>query len=68
MPIPGGAAAVDDPRRALDGAAVGPEHLRGRIPTLFVFDADGRVVGIFYGAPADLHERVEEVLERLDSM
>jgi len=32
------------------------------IPTLFVFDADGRVVEIFYGAPEDLHERVEVAL------
>lgn len=47
-----------------------PEVLRafGNVittPTLFLFDADGRVAGIFYGAPADLHERVEQALARI---
>ena len=35
------------------------------VPTLFVFDADGRTAGVFYGAPPDLHEKVEKLLEKL---
>lgn len=35
------------------------------VPTLFVFDRQGRTAATFYGAPADLHERVATVLERL---
>jgi len=37
------------------------------IPTLFLFDADGRVVEVFYGAPDDLHERVESALRELEA-
>lgn len=36
------------------------------IPTLFLFDADGDLAEVFYGAPEDLHERVEAALEQLD--
>lgn len=32
------------------------------VPTLFVFDAEGRTVSVFYGAPPDLHEKVEEAI------
>lgn len=35
------------------------------VPTLFVFDRDGRTAGVFYGAPPDLHENVERLVERL---
>ncbi len=35
------------------------------VPTLFVFDKDGRAVAVFYGAPEDLHSRVEALLEKL---
>lgn len=35
------------------------------VPTLFLFDARGRTVEIFYGAPPDLHTRVERALARL---
>ena len=35
------------------------------VPTLFVFDRDGRTAGVFYGAPPDLHEKVERLVERL---
>lgn len=35
------------------------------IPTLFLFDADGRIAGIFHGAPDDLHARVEQALDGL---
>ena len=35
------------------------------VPTLFVFDAEGRTAGVFYGAPPDLHEKVEKLIEKL---
>jgi thiol-disulfide isomerase/thioredoxin len=35
------------------------------VPTLFVFDKDGRAAAVFYGAPEDLHPRVEALLEKL---
>ena len=35
------------------------------VPTLFLFDAQGRTIEIFYGAPPDLHARAEQALTRL---
>lgn len=35
------------------------------VPTLFVFGPDGKTAGVFYGAPPDLHEKVEKLLEKL---
>ena len=35
------------------------------VPSLFLFDVDGHWVETFYGAPPDLHERVEAALGRL---
>lgn len=35
------------------------------VPTLFLFDCSGKVAQIVYGAPPDLHERVEQVLSSL---
>jgi thiol-disulfide isomerase/thioredoxin len=35
------------------------------VPTLFVFDAEGKTAGVFYGAPPDLHEKVEKLLAKL---
>lgn len=32
------------------------------VPTLFVFDRDGRTRRVFYGAPPDLHEQVEAAI------
>lgn len=32
------------------------------VPTLFVFDASGRTVDVFYGAPPDLHEKVAKAI------
>jgi hypothetical protein len=32
------------------------------VPTLFVFDRNGRTVRVFYGAPPDLHEQVGAAL------
>ncbi len=35
------------------------------VPTLFLFDAEGRTREIFYGAPPDLHARAERTLASL---
>lgn len=35
------------------------------VPTLFLFDAEGRTREIFYGAPPDLHARVERTIANL---
>lgn len=35
------------------------------MPTLFVFDANGRTRAVYHGAPPDLHSRVEKALEAL---
>jgi thiol-disulfide isomerase/thioredoxin len=35
------------------------------VPTLFLFDRNGKTAGVLYGAPPDLHDRVGEVLDRL---
>ncbi len=35
------------------------------IPTLFVFDGEGRTASVFVGAPEDLHENVGAVLDSL---
>lgn len=35
------------------------------VPTLHVFDREGRSAGVFYGAPPDLHERVAGLLQKL---
>jgi thiol-disulfide isomerase/thioredoxin len=35
------------------------------VPTLYLFDADGRTHEVYYGAPPDLRERVERALETL---
>ena len=35
------------------------------VPTLFLFDRDGRSAGAFYGAPPDLHEKAEEKIAAL---
>lgn len=36
------------------------------VPTLFVFDRQGKRAGIFYGAPEDLHENVGRLLDSLN--
>ncbi|MEO8189585.1 MAG: TlpA disulfide reductase family protein [Acidobacteriota bacterium] len=33
------------------------------LPTLFVFDPNGKTSGVFFGAPPDLHERAERAVE-----
>src|SRR5262245_27361205 len=35
------------------------------VPTLFLFDRQGRAAGATYGAPPDLHDRVEKTLAAL---
>jgi thiol-disulfide isomerase/thioredoxin len=35
------------------------------VPTLFVFDEDGRTAGVFYGAPPSLHADVEATIAKL---
>src|SRR5262249_26608349 len=35
------------------------------VPTLFLFDRQGRAAGVSYGAPPDLHEQVEKTLASL---
>jgi thiol-disulfide isomerase/thioredoxin len=32
------------------------------VPTLFVFDAEGRTISVQYGAPPDLHEKVDAAI------
>lgn len=39
--------------------------VRGVRAPLFVFDRSGRTASIFYGAPADLHEKAEKLIESL---
>ncbi len=35
------------------------------VPTLFLFDRQGRAAGVFYGAPPDLHAEVEARISAL---
>ena len=35
------------------------------VPTLFVFDRSGKTASVFYGAPADLHDKAEKLIESL---
>jgi len=35
------------------------------VPTMFLFDRDGKTARVFYGAPPDLHEQADEILDRL---
>ena len=35
------------------------------VPTLFLFDGEGKARAVFYGAPPDLHEKVREALAPL---
>lgn len=32
------------------------------VPKLFVFDTTGRRTHVFYGAPPDLHEKIEKAV------
>lgn len=50
---------------------LGTEELKSKfgnvvaVPTLFLFDRQGRAAATFYGAPSDLHERVGAKLDSL---
>jgi thiol-disulfide isomerase/thioredoxin len=35
------------------------------VPTLFIFDRQGHTAGVWYGAPPDLHEKAEKVIDSL---
>ena len=35
------------------------------VPTLFVFDRGGKTASVFYGAPANLHQKAEQLIEFL---
>ena len=35
------------------------------VPTMFLFDRSGKTARVFYGAPPDLHQQAETVLETL---
>lgn len=35
------------------------------VPTLFLFDPSGKTARVFYGAPPDLHEQAEKILDGL---
>src|SRR5262249_32956762 len=35
------------------------------VPTLFIFDRNGKTADVTYGAPPDLHQKVEATLSRL---
>ncbi|HMW00626.1 MAG TPA: TlpA disulfide reductase family protein [Acidobacteriota bacterium] len=35
------------------------------VPTLYVFDQNGRLVQAFYGAPPDLHAKIKQVLSQI---
>jgi thiol-disulfide isomerase/thioredoxin len=68
------AAAVGEVAREIGGPlrwVLGdPELVRalgdvGGVPTLLVFDRDGRAAGAFFGAPPELHGEVEAKLARL---
>jgi hypothetical protein len=35
------------------------------VPTLFVFDRQGKTASVFYGAPRDLHQKVGRLIDSL---
>ena len=35
------------------------------VPTLFVFDRQGKTANVFFGAPEDLHQKVSSLIETL---
>jgi thiol-disulfide isomerase/thioredoxin len=35
------------------------------VPTMFLFDRSGKTANVFYGAPPDLHEQAEKILDGL---
>lgn len=35
------------------------------VPTMFLFDRSGKIAGVMYGAPPDLHQQAEKILDGL---
>lgn len=46
-------------------ALVAPFGTLGSVPRMFLFDPTGKTAGVFYGAPADLHEKVGRLVASL---
>jgi thiol-disulfide isomerase/thioredoxin len=44
---------------------VSPFGTLGSVPRMFVFDREGKTVGIFYGAPPDLHDKAGKLIDSL---
>ena len=44
---------------------VAPFGTLGSVPRMFVFDKTGKTANVFYGAPADLHEKVGRLIDSL---
>ena len=44
---------------------VAPFGTLGSVPRMFVFDPQGKTVGIFYGATPDLHDKAGRLIEAL---
>ena len=44
---------------------VSPFGSLGSVPRMFVFDRMGKTAGVFYGAPPDLHEKVNRLIDSL---
>lgn len=44
---------------------VNPFGTLGSVPRMFVFDPGGKTAGVFYGAPTDLHQRVDRLVDSL---
>jgi thiol-disulfide isomerase/thioredoxin len=75
------AVAVDSPRKDVDSVVaklqpaarvvVGSPELRAAfdgppaVPTMVLADGKGKIVRIFYGAPANLHEEIEKELRKI---
>ncbi|PYQ29847.1 MAG: hypothetical protein DMF56_08965 [Acidobacteria bacterium] len=75
------AVAVDSPQKDIDAVVerlkpaarvvVGSAELRAAfdgppaVPTMVLADAKGKIVRVFYGAPANLHEEIEKALAKL---
>ncbi|HSR69195.1 MAG TPA: TlpA disulfide reductase family protein [Acidobacteriota bacterium] len=61
---------ADFPHKVGRVAMATPELIRlfgdvTAVPTLFVFDRQGRTAKVFYGAPEGLHEQVESLVQEL---
>jgi cytochrome c biogenesis protein CcmG, thiol:disulfide interchange protein DsbE len=59
--------AVKNPLRVVMGTEAMTNSFGGitSVPTMFVFDRQGKTAQVFYGAPQDLHQRAEAVLRAL---